>query len=108
MNKLKDIIKNITPKKLVGIQIIYLSIVGGLLFTIGNQKPGVLYKGKIISLNEAKTLDLDLGQGRKFGEKHAPNNKGEKVFNKPLVKNMLIYLLLIDGIFVGYWFIKRG
>ncbi len=92
MNKLSQIVKNITPKKLIGIQIIYICLVIAFAYILGNQIPAI-------------TDEIEFSFQRGSG---SPTNIYYKhIFNQPLFEEIIFYFLLLDGIFIGYWFLKR-
>jgi hypothetical protein len=95
MKKIREFVKNMTPKKLIGIQFIYLSLILAIAYTIGNEEKAVRYEGKIMS-EDAYWSRYD----------HLLF-LGEFVFNQPLFEQIIIYSLLVDGFFIGYWFLKK-
>lgn len=100
MNKFGQFVKKITPKKLIGIQFIYLSFVIAIAYVIGNQVPIVIDTGE---------TGFNIGKLNFDGMKNEVNdvNIMEYVFNQPLFEEIILYFLLLDGIFIGFWFLKR-
>jgi len=97
MNKLNQFVKNITPKKLIGIQFIYLSLVICIAYILASKIPTVILRGEILSKSEYDSLnilDFDF-------------NLLEYVFNQSLFFEVIIYSILVNGIFIGYWFLNR-
>ncbi|MBI0399462.1 hypothetical protein [Cyclobacterium marinum] len=91
MNKLNQFFKNITPKKLIGIQIIYICLVIAFAYILGNQIP---------EITDEVEFSFKVGPGP-----HSTRYK--HIFNQPLFEEIIFYFSLLDGIFIGYWFLNR-
>lgn len=113
MKKIREFIKNLSPKKLIGFQFLYLSLAFGIAYTIANINPLVLYDNKTVEewrriedvVEVSYRNDLTIWVGSSFSRSKIT---GMEVFNFSLFKNIMIYCLILNGICIGYWFLKRG